>query len=162
MNQDLIAFEHFPGDQSLSRRARVKAQKILYYFLTGYWNTGERLHPFEQAAALPNAALAFAIVRETRLDKVTFGEAMREHASKLPFVRVKDHVVRPIAWAGPIEEALRNGNPRSALVRLTHRPGGHHSAARGRVTHPRRPSPCPRRYWVTVSARCGSFQPGRT
>ena len=46
MNQDLIAFEHFPGDQSLSRRARVKAQKILYYFLTGYWNTGERLHPF--------------------------------------------------------------------------------------------------------------------
>lgn len=84
---------------------------------------GERLHPFEHAQALPNAALAFAVVRETRLDKVTFGEAMREHASKLPFVRVTDHVVRPIAWAGPIEEALRNGNPRSALVRLTHRPG---------------------------------------
>lgn len=46
MNEDLIAFEHFPGDLSLGRRLRVKAQKILYYLLTGYWNTGERLHPF--------------------------------------------------------------------------------------------------------------------
>jgi 2-polyprenyl-3-methyl-5-hydroxy-6-metoxy-1,4-benzoquinol methylase len=46
MNEDLIAFEHFPGDQSIARRARIKAQKVLYYFLTGYWNTGERLHPF--------------------------------------------------------------------------------------------------------------------
>jgi 2-polyprenyl-3-methyl-5-hydroxy-6-metoxy-1,4-benzoquinol methylase len=46
MNEDLIAFEHFPGDQSITRRARIKAQKIVYYFLTGYWNTGERLHPF--------------------------------------------------------------------------------------------------------------------
>lgn len=46
MNQDLIPFEHFPGDQSITRRARIKWQKILYYLLTGYWNTGERLHPF--------------------------------------------------------------------------------------------------------------------
>ncbi|MGH9586875.1 MAG: class I SAM-dependent methyltransferase [Acidobacteriaceae bacterium] len=45
MNQDLIAFEHFPGDQSFARRSRVKAQKVLYYLVTGYWNTGERLHP---------------------------------------------------------------------------------------------------------------------
>lgn len=46
MNPDLIPFEHFPGDQSFTRRARIKTQKILYYLLTGYWNTGERLHPF--------------------------------------------------------------------------------------------------------------------
>jgi len=46
MLSDLIPFEHFPGDQSLARRARVKGQKVLYYLLTGYWNTGERLHPF--------------------------------------------------------------------------------------------------------------------
>jgi 2-polyprenyl-3-methyl-5-hydroxy-6-metoxy-1,4-benzoquinol methylase len=45
MNKDSIAFENFPGDESIVRRARLKAQKILYYFLTGYWNTGERLHP---------------------------------------------------------------------------------------------------------------------
>jgi 2-polyprenyl-3-methyl-5-hydroxy-6-metoxy-1,4-benzoquinol methylase len=46
MNSDLIPFEHFPGDHSITRRARVKGQKVLYYLLTGYWNTGERLHPF--------------------------------------------------------------------------------------------------------------------
>jgi hypothetical protein len=84
---------------------------------------GERLHPFEFADTLPNAALAFAIVRETRLDKLSFGDALRDHASKLSFVRLRDHVIRPIAWAGPIEEALRTGNPRGALARLTHRPG---------------------------------------
>jgi len=46
MNADLIPFEHFPGDHAPARRARIKAQKVLYYLLTGYWNTGERLHPF--------------------------------------------------------------------------------------------------------------------
>jgi hypothetical protein len=88
-----------------------------------WMRAGERLHPFEFAAKLPTAALAFAIVRETRLDQVSFGDALRERASRLPFLRIRDHVIRPVAWAGPIEEALRAGNPRSALVRLTHRPG---------------------------------------
>jgi len=46
MNEDLIAFEHFPEHASIPHRLRIKGQKILYYFLTGYWNTGERLHPF--------------------------------------------------------------------------------------------------------------------
>jgi hypothetical protein len=83
----------------------------------------ERLHPFELSGALPTAALVFAIVRQTRLDKVSFGDALRARASTLRFVRIRNHVIRPIAWAGPIEEALRAGNPRSALARLTHRPG---------------------------------------
>lgn len=88
-----------------------------------WMRAGERLHPFEHAAKLPNAALAFAIVRETRLDQVSFGDALRARANRLSCVRIRDHVIRPIAWAGPIEEALRAGNPRSALARLTHRPG---------------------------------------
>ena len=88
-----------------------------------WMRAGERLHPFEHAAKLPNAALAFAIVRETRLDQVSFGPALRERAARLPFVKLRGDVIRAVAWAGPIEEALRNGNPRSALVRLTHRPG---------------------------------------
>jgi 2-polyprenyl-3-methyl-5-hydroxy-6-metoxy-1,4-benzoquinol methylase len=46
MSEDLIPFQHFPGDASVGRRVRIKLQKILYYLLTGYWNTGERLHPF--------------------------------------------------------------------------------------------------------------------
>jgi hypothetical protein len=34
---------------------------------------------------------------------------------------IEDDKLKPIAWAGPIEDALRAGNPRSALARLTHR-----------------------------------------
>ena len=45
MNEDLVAFQHFPGDEGIARRVRIKLQKILYWGLTGYWNTGERLHP---------------------------------------------------------------------------------------------------------------------
>ncbi len=84
---------------------------------------GERLHPFEHAGPMPNAALAFAVARETRLDRASFGAALRARAQRLPYVRIVDDVVRSIAWAGPIEEALRAGNPRRALERLTHRPG---------------------------------------
>ncbi|HSD86007.1 MAG TPA: MXAN_6230/SCO0854 family RING domain-containing protein, partial [Kofleriaceae bacterium] len=84
---------------------------------------GERLHPFEHAKALPNAALAFAVARRTRLSEASFGASLRDHAVRLPFVYVEDDVIKPIAWAGPIEDALRAGNPRSALSRLTHRPG---------------------------------------
>jgi hypothetical protein len=83
---------------------------------------GERLHPFEVADKLPNAALAFAVLRRTKLSAISFGAALREAAVRLPFVYVEDDLIKPVAWAGPIEDALRAGNPRSALVRLTHRP----------------------------------------
>jgi hypothetical protein len=90
----------------------------------GLWKrVGERLHPFEHATKLPNTALAFAIVRGTDLGRASFGAMLREHAVRQPFLIVEDDRVRAVAWAGPIEEALRRGNPRSALVRLTHRPG---------------------------------------
>jgi 2-polyprenyl-3-methyl-5-hydroxy-6-metoxy-1,4-benzoquinol methylase len=45
MNEDTVEFKHFPGDEGIARRVRIKLQKILYWALTGYWNTGERLHP---------------------------------------------------------------------------------------------------------------------
>jgi len=45
VNEDLIPYQHFPGDDTITRRIRIKLQKLLYYLLTGYWNTGERLHP---------------------------------------------------------------------------------------------------------------------
>jgi hypothetical protein len=83
---------------------------------------GERLHPFEVVDKLPNAAIAFAILRRTKLGEVSFGAALREAAVRLPYAFVEDDVIKPISWAGPIEDALRAGNPRSALVRLTHRP----------------------------------------
>jgi hypothetical protein len=84
---------------------------------------GERLHPFEHAARLPNATLAFAVVRGTDLTKVSFGSALREHAVRQSFAYIEANRIRAVAWAGPIEEALRMGNPRSALARLTHRSG---------------------------------------
>ncbi len=83
---------------------------------------GERLHPFEHAG-LPNAHLAFAVLRGTNLATSTLGPALREHAVRLPYVYVEGDRIKASAWAGPIEDALRAGNPRSALVRLTHRPG---------------------------------------
>lgn len=84
---------------------------------------GERLHPFEHADKLPNTALAFAIVRGTRLARASFGPALREAAARHSFLRVVGDRVTAPRWAGPIEEALRKRNPRSALARLTHRPG---------------------------------------
>ncbi len=46
MNEDLSAAAYIPGSDSIPQRIRIKAQKVLYYLATGYWNTGERLHPF--------------------------------------------------------------------------------------------------------------------
>ncbi len=83
---------------------------------------GERLHPFEHAGAMPNATLAFAILRRTNLATASFGPALRERAVSLPYVYVADDRIHAIAWAAPIEDALRAGNPRAALARLTHRP----------------------------------------
>jgi hypothetical protein len=89
----------------------------------GLWKrVGERLHPFEHAATHPNVALAFAVLRRTNLATASFGGELRALAVKQPFLLVEDDTVKPIAWAGPIEDALRAGNPRSALARLTHRP----------------------------------------
>jgi len=84
---------------------------------------GERLHPFESVKTNKHAAFGFAVLRRTNLATASFGATLRELAVRQPFVYVEDDVIKPIAWAGPIEDALRTGNPRSALVRLTHRPG---------------------------------------
>jgi len=109
----LSAIEHLPLDQVIAEMPRHRS----------LWKrVGERLHPFEKVDAFPNAALAFAIVRRTKLGEVSFGAALREKAVRLPYVIIEGDVCKAIAWAGPIEDALRAGNPRSALVRLTHRP----------------------------------------
>lgn len=83
---------------------------------------GEFLHPFEYVDRLPNTAIAFAVVRGTDLAKVSFGAPLRERAVQRACVYVEDNRIKGVAWAGPIEDALRVGNPRSALARLTHRP----------------------------------------
>jgi hypothetical protein len=87
-----------------------------------WMRAGERLHPFELAGELPNTTLAFAVVRGTQLSRASFGAAVRESAVNKPFLYIEDDRVKAVAWAGPIEDALRLGNPRAALARLTHRP----------------------------------------
>jgi hypothetical protein len=90
----------------------------------GLWKrVGERLHPFERAAKLPNAALAFAVVRETDLAAATFGAAIRAQAAGLRSVRIADDRLRVTPWAGVVETALRAGDVRTAAERLAQRPG---------------------------------------
>ncbi|HEX5058083.1 MAG TPA: MXAN_6230/SCO0854 family RING domain-containing protein, partial [Kofleriaceae bacterium] len=90
----------------------------------GIWKrAGERLHPFEYAEQVPNTCVAFALVRGTNLAKSTLGAMLKHHAVKHQFLYLDNDRIKAVAWAGPIEDALRMANPRSALARLTHRPG---------------------------------------
>jgi hypothetical protein len=109
----LGALERLPADELVEDMVRQRA---------AWKRVGEKLHPFELAGSLPKVALAFSVVRGTNLAAATFGAQVRELGVRLPSVYVEDDRAKPIAWAGPIEDALRAGNPRAALARLTHRP----------------------------------------
>lgn len=43
MNEDSIAVHHF--HEPVAQKIRKKAYGVLYYLKTGYWHTGERVHP---------------------------------------------------------------------------------------------------------------------
>jgi hypothetical protein len=84
---------------------------------------GERLHPYELAKRYPNAALAFAVVRKTKVSTATFGKTLVAQAGQLARARVEDDELRITAWAGGVEDALRTGDVRGAVERLATRPG---------------------------------------
>lgn len=86
----------------------------------GLWKrVGERLHPFELAHAFPRAALAFAAIRETDLTALpALGAVAAEQA-----VTVIGDRVRMPSFAGPVEDALRQGDARTAAAKLAARPG---------------------------------------
>lgn len=89
----------------------------------GLWKrTGERLHPFELAARFPTAALAFAVVRGTKLSTATFGDALRAHTTQLASVRIEGDRLRASAWLGAVEKNLAAGDARAASERLAARP----------------------------------------
>ncbi len=69
MNEDLIPLQHFSGAETLGQRARIKAQKILYYLATGYWNTGERLHPLFVTNNYVNHLRVYQFVSQFTLGK---------------------------------------------------------------------------------------------
>ncbi|MBA3455986.1 MAG: TerD family protein, partial [Deltaproteobacteria bacterium] len=90
----------------------------------GLWKrVGERLHPFEHARRLPTAALAFAVVRGTKVAKVSFGDILRAQADRMPRVRIADDRILVTSWGGAIEDGLRAGDARGIIDQLATRPG---------------------------------------
>jgi hypothetical protein len=90
----------------------------------GLWKrVGERLHPYEFVDRLPNAALAFALIRGTKLAATTFAPLVRERAASVPSLRIARDQLRIARWAAPVEDALRAGDPTAALAHLAQRPG---------------------------------------
>jgi len=90
----------------------------------GLWKrVGERLHPYEHAHRLSTAALAFAIVRGTRVSTSSFGDVLRAEIATLPRARVDGDRVRVSRWAHAIEGGLRAGEVRTVARELATRPG---------------------------------------
>lgn len=84
----------------------------------------EILHPFEQYARHPRAALAFAVLRGTTTTGTALGTALlATAAAHLDAVRIDGDRIRAATWKGRAEEALRGGDPDRALAVLAERPG---------------------------------------
>ncbi|MEU7745223.1 MXAN_6230/SCO0854 family RING domain-containing protein [Nonomuraea sp. NPDC049158] len=85
----------------------------------------EVLHPHEHHARYPNAALAFAALRGTRLDPETaFGRTLLELAARRPgLLRVRDGRLVVTSFASRMETALADGRHSDAADLLAHRPG---------------------------------------
>lgn len=84
----------------------------------------EVLHPFELAGRYPVAALAFAVLRQTRLDAGTaLGRAVLSEAVRFGEFRVEDGRVRLSTFATRVEAAFAASRPVQALAVLRERPG---------------------------------------
>lgn len=84
----------------------------------------ENLHPFEFAVRYPVAALAFAVLRQTKLDATSpAGRAVLSEAARHPLVRVEDGRLSVNTFASRVEGAFSSGRPEFALELLRGRPG---------------------------------------
>jgi hypothetical protein len=84
----------------------------------------EILHPFEQHARHPRAALAFAVLRGTGTDGTDLGAALLRTAAAHPdAVRVDGTRLRAVTWSARVEQALAERDPWAALELLAGRPG---------------------------------------
>lgn len=85
----------------------------------------EMLHPFEYAARYPRAALAFAALRETRIDgDGRLAEVLLTEAAGHPdHVRLVGDRLRPTTWSGRLEAALTRYDVEGAARLLAARPG---------------------------------------
>ncbi|WP_187414830.1 RING finger family 4 domain-containing protein [Nonomuraea sp. PA05] len=108
--------------------ARLDALPYLLEDLLRYreqWkHLAEVLHPHEHQARFPEAALAFAALRGTRLDPATpFGRALLARADGHRDVEVRDGRVRVRTFASRVEQALAEGRHAEATALLSRRPG---------------------------------------
>ncbi|MFC4060085.1 RING finger family 4 domain-containing protein [Planomonospora corallina] len=112
----------------LSRLDRMSLSRVLddlHRHPEAWKHMAEVLHPFERYRRYPDAALAFAVLRGTRLDTGTpFAEELLERAAAHPGALRFDGVrLRPLTFAGQVEAALRDGDHSRALDLLVRRPG---------------------------------------
>lgn len=84
----------------------------------------ENLHPFEFAVRYPVAALAFALLRGTRMDATSgAGRAVLSEAARHPLIRLENGQLTMSTFASRVEGAFSTGRPELALELLRARPG---------------------------------------
>ncbi|MGW7080687.1 MXAN_6230/SCO0854 family RING domain-containing protein [Streptomyces sp. NPDC054866] len=84
---------------------------------------GEILHPFEQAHRHARVALAFAVLRGTRIGDGALGETLLAEAARHDDVRIEGDRLRISTWQGRVEEALGRWDTEAAAGLLRERPG---------------------------------------
>ncbi|WP_405661753.1 MXAN_6230/SCO0854 family RING domain-containing protein [Streptomyces sp. RK9] len=90
----------------------------------GAWKrVGEILHPFEGGARHLRAALAFAVLRGTRLDDPALTEVLLAEAARHDDIRLDGDRLRHVGWQGRVEAALGRWDTTAATALLRARPG---------------------------------------
>ncbi|MGW6021848.1 MXAN_6230/SCO0854 family RING domain-containing protein [Streptomyces sp. NPDC055099] len=84
---------------------------------------GEILHPFEQAHRHARVALAFAVLRGTRLGDSALSEVLLAEAARHEDVRIEGDRLRISTWQGRVEEAIGRWDTTAAAGLLRERPG---------------------------------------
>ncbi|GAA1925823.1 hypothetical protein GCM10009837_58990 [Streptomyces durmitorensis] len=84
---------------------------------------GEILHPFEQAHRHARVALAFAVLRGTRIGDSALGEVLLAEAARHEDVRIEGDRLRIVTWQGRVEEAIGRWDTTAAAGLLRERPG---------------------------------------
>lgn len=84
---------------------------------------GEILHPFEHAHRHARVALAFAVLRGTRIGDGALGETLLAEAARHEDVRLQGDRLRIVTWQGRVEEAIGRWDTTAAAGLLRERPG---------------------------------------
>lgn len=84
---------------------------------------GEILHPFEHAHRHARVALAFAVLRGTRIGDSTLSEVLLAEAARHEDVRIEGDRLRISTWQGRVDEAIGRWDTTAAAGLLRERPG---------------------------------------